>query len=70
MRKMSAANEPTRDAFLRVFRSKYLKAISQARARHKWLMHTIKPNAEPLQITLKELNESAKRASREKTQKI
>ena len=61
-RNISALNKKTLDDVLIVFRRKYVKPESQAKAKHKWHKITFNPNTKSLPDFLEELNECAERA--------
>ena len=61
-RNISAVNKKTLDDVLIVFRRKYVKPESQAKAKHKWHKLTFDPNTKSLPDFLEELNECAERA--------
>ena len=61
-RNISALNKKTLDDVLIVFQRKYVKAESQATAKHKWHKLTFDPNTQSLPDFLEELNECAERA--------
>ena len=61
-RNIGALNRKTLDDVLIVFRRKYVKPESQAKAKHKWHKLTFDPNTKSLPDFLEELNECAERA--------
>ena len=61
-RNIIAVNKKTLDDVLIVFRRKYVKPESQAKAKHKWHKLTFDPNTKSLPDFLEELNECAERA--------
>ena len=61
-RNVSASSKKTLDDVLIVFRRKYVKAESQATAKHKWHKLTFDPNTKSVPDFLEELNECAERA--------
>ena len=67
-RNISALNKKTLDDVLIVFRRKYVKAESQATAKHKWHKLTFDPNTKSLPDFLEELNECAECAFSENAQ--
>ena len=61
-RNISAVNKKTLDDVLIVFRRKYVKPESQAKAKHKWHKLSFDPNTKSLPDFLEELNECAEKA--------
>ena len=59
IRNISASNKKTLDEVLIVFRRKYVKPESQAKAKNKWHKLTFNPNTKSLPGFLEELNECA-----------
>ena len=67
-RNISASNKKTLNDVLIVFRRKYVKPESQAKAKHKWHKLTFDPNTKSLPDILEKLNECAERAFGENAQ--
>ena len=68
IRNISASNKKTLNDVLIVFRRKYVKPESQAKAKHKWHKLTFDPNTKSLPDILEKLNECAERAFGEDAQ--
>ena len=69
-RNINTANRQTLEDILAVFRRKYVKAESQATAKHKWHRLVFDPNTMKLPDFLEELNQGAEKALGENAQSM